>query len=184
MLASSAPGHADQHSHSHTDEPSHQYAWSCMEWSRTACRGFTDDEIWTRGLSTTVAWKLMSRQLRSQISDQSLLMHVRIRARMHTKQLMADVWLRRVHGPAVMSHILRRVECLESQAIEEITGMQQACNGPYLPSRLLPAQHKLVNTGLIVGQAFSVSSMPHECGPMLSPSRISCVTRLQHDAIM
>ena len=61
-----------------------------------------------------------------------------------TKQLVADIRLRRVHWSTVMPHVLGRMKGVESQAIEEVTGVQKASNRPNLPSCFLPAQQQLV----------------------------------------
>ncbi len=49
-----------------------------------------------------------------------------------TYELMTNIRLWRVHGLAVMAHVLGRVEVLEGQAVKEITWVQQPCNGAYL----------------------------------------------------
>lgn len=50
---------------------------------------------------------------------------------------MTQIWLRRVHGLGGMAHVLRGVEGLEGQSIQEVSGMQQSSHWPDLPSSLL-----------------------------------------------
>lgn len=46
---------------------------------------------------------------------------------------MTDIRLWRVHGLGWVADVLRGVECLEGQPIEEVSGVQQASHRPDLP---------------------------------------------------
>ena len=56
--------------------------------------------------------------------------------RARTQQLVADVGLGRVAGPAGVAHVLRGVERSEGQAVQEVARVQQARHGAHLPARL------------------------------------------------